>query len=69
MEPYDSPAEAAFRAEARTWLTANAPPHSLPPIAPSAIVAEWDAEREQVEFERAVAWQRTKFDAGWAGVA
>ncbi len=69
VQPYDSPAEAAFRAEARGWLRANATPHASPPIAPSAIVAEWTPEEEEHKLIEAREWQRRKFEAGWAGIA
>ena len=68
MEPRDSPAEAAFRAEARVWLSAHAQRHTRPPVAPSTIVAEWKPEEEEENLARARAWQRRKFDAGWAGI-
>ncbi|MEX2623838.1 MAG: acyl-CoA dehydrogenase family protein [Acidimicrobiia bacterium] len=69
MQPYDSPEEAAFRHDARSWLLENAKPHTAPPIAPSAIVAEWTTEEEVEKLAVARAWQQQKFDAGWAGVA
>jgi alkylation response protein AidB-like acyl-CoA dehydrogenase len=69
MDPFDSPSEAAFRQAALSWLNANARLPASPPIAASAIVAEWTpAEEEQKLFE-ARSWQQRKFDAGWAGVA
>jgi alkylation response protein AidB-like acyl-CoA dehydrogenase len=69
VQPYDSPAEAAFRLEARAWLEANAHRYLEPPIAPSAIVAEWSREQERRKLEEACQWQRRKFEAGWAGIA
>jgi len=42
----------AFRAEARAWLEANAP-----------LLAELGDD-----FERGRAWQRLRFDGGWAGI-
>ena len=69
MQPYDSTEEAAFRASAREWLETNARRHTSPPIAPSAIVAEWTPEEEQQKLQTARAWQRRKFEDGWAGVA
>ncbi len=68
MQPYDSPEEAAFRAEARAWLEAHAVPYAEPPVAPSAIVAEWTPEEEEKKLAEAQEWQRTKFDDGWAGI-
>jgi acyl-CoA dehydrogenase len=69
VQPTDSPSEAAFRAQARAWLEQNAVEHSSPPIAPSAIVAEWSPAEETARMAAAKRWQRRKFDAGWAGVA
>jgi alkylation response protein AidB-like acyl-CoA dehydrogenase len=50
-------------------LEANAARPAAPPIAPSAIVAEWSEEAEERKLAEARSWQRRKFDAGWAGVA
>ncbi|HJQ96167.1 MAG TPA: acyl-CoA dehydrogenase family protein, partial [Acidimicrobiia bacterium] len=69
MEPFDSPAEAQFRDEAIDWLEANAQRPHAPQIAPSAIVAEWSKEEEKQKLAEARAWQKRKFDAGWAGIA
>lgn len=69
MEPFDSPEEAAFRQEARTWLAANAHRLERPAIAPSAIVAEWSEAEEEEKLLQACRWQRAKFEAGWAGIA
>ncbi len=69
MQPYDSTEEALFRAEARSWLLDNAKLHTVAPIAPSAIVAEWTTEEEERKLAEARAWQKLKFDAGWAGIA
>jgi alkylation response protein AidB-like acyl-CoA dehydrogenase len=38
-------------------------------VAASAIVAEWSPEEEERNLARARAWQRRKFEAGWAGIA
>jgi len=51
----DSPAEAAFRAELRAWITEQLP---FPPIP--------EADEERVEY--LTAWQRRLFAAGWVGV-
>lgn len=69
MDPHDSPEEAAFRAEARSFLTAHAKPLPSTALAMSAIVAEWSADEEAQRLAEAKTWQRTKFDAGWAGIA
>jgi alkylation response protein AidB-like acyl-CoA dehydrogenase len=53
MDFSDTPEEAAFRAEARAWLEANARP-----------LVESSAGMD--EIARAKAWQAKKADAGWA---
>lgn len=64
MDFADSSDEAAFRAEARAWLEANAPLRD--PQAPQPGVFErWPSA---AELQAARDWQRRKFDAGWAGV-
>ena len=52
MDFNDSPAEAAFRAEARAWLAANVPTQ--------------DELKGLDDMARAKLWQKRKFDAGWA---
>ena len=52
-----SPAEEAFRAEARAWLEANVP-RTRPDRADLRARREFD-----------LAWQRTMHAAGWAGIA
>lgn len=59
MDFNDTPQEAAFRAEARAWLAANAPAHILPQN-------EHLSDKEEVQ--RGKAWQRCLFDAGFAGI-
>ena len=58
MDFRDSPDEAAFRAELRSWLA-------------DALPADW-AEREphvgRWDFEAAKEWTRRLFDAGYAGL-
>jgi len=52
MDFSDTPQEAAFREEARAWLSSSAPK---------------EAELEGLDYiERAKLWQKRKFDAGWA---
>ena len=58
-----------FRTEARAWLESVAEPNARPPIAPSAIVAEWTQDEEKRRITEATEWQQTKFDAGWAGLS
>ena len=52
MDFSDTPAEAAFREEARAWLTANQPTE--------------DELAGLGDLEQARLWQKRKFDAGWA---
>ncbi len=59
MDFNDTPEEAAFRAEVRAWLAANAPAHVIPQG-----VALDDTE----EVERGRAWQRAVYDGGYAGI-
>jgi alkylation response protein AidB-like acyl-CoA dehydrogenase len=62
MDFNDTPEEAAFRAEARAWLEANAEP-----LAPGESSASSTAERTTPEQVKAAqAWQKKKADAGWA---
>lgn len=53
----DSPAEAEFRAEARTWLRQNAPPQ------------DWPSGDTREGFALHKQWERQLFDAGWAVVS
>ena len=57
MEIRFTDAEEAFRAEARRWLEANVPRGPRPEIADLRGRRDYD-----------MAWQRTMFDAGWAGI-
>lgn len=59
MDFNDTPAEAAFRAQAIEWLARNAPDHELPSGATLP-----DTE----EAERGRAWMRALFDGGWSGL-
>jgi alkylation response protein AidB-like acyl-CoA dehydrogenase len=60
----DTPEEAAFRAEARAWIDANAPKHLEAELTkPSAQRA---SEKRDGMIEIAKAWQKKKADAGWA---
>lgn len=67
MDFDDTPEEAAFRAEARDWLSGHAErlsPDSTPPV--TAAEAFSDAERQHVEESKA--WQATLYKGGWAGI-
>lgn len=59
MDFNDTPAEAAFRSQARDWLAANAPLHVLQPG-----VKMSDTE----EADRGRAWMRALHAGGWAGL-
>ncbi len=60
----DTPQEAAFRAEARAWLDANAP-HELRQEIEDAPFGRLQLKSvDMVQASRA--WQKKKFDAGWA---
>jgi acyl-CoA dehydrogenase len=59
MDFNDSPAEAAFRAEARDWLAAHAPAHEL-----AAGTKMPDTE----EADRGRAWMRELYAGGWSGL-
>ena len=68
MDFGDSPAEAAFRAEARAFLEANARPRT-------GTDADWSRgamadtpEGQAAYIERCRAWMATLFDHGWAGI-
>ena len=72
MDFGDSPAEAAFRVEARAWLEANAPRKSVessPWASRGAAlsVAEQDA-RERADLERDREWRHKLQEAGWAAI-
>jgi alkylation response protein AidB-like acyl-CoA dehydrogenase len=66
----ESPEEQAFRAEAYAWLDANAkrraagsdPEHFF-------FSGDGSKEAETVHVNANKAWQKTLFDAGWAGIA
>ncbi len=62
----DTPDEAAFRIEARTWLEAHAPAKGGPDDFSTGFV---EGSMDPDEFmERAKAWQRLLVDEGWAGI-
>src|SRR5260221_1341503 len=60
----DTPQEAAFRAEAKAWISANAPKQYEDELKKSSL------GRTQLKganiLEVAKAWQKKKADAGWA---
>ncbi len=60
----DTPQEAAFRAEARAWIQANAPTHLHAQLALAGF-GQPPLQRGDVLVE-SKAWQKKKRDAGWA---
>ena len=67
MDFDDTPEEAAFRAEARSFLSAHARPLSAdtpPPVA----LTEAFSEEERRHVAESKAWQATLYDGGWAGI-
>jgi alkylation response protein AidB-like acyl-CoA dehydrogenase len=65
MDVDDTPAEAAVRAEARAWLASVAKPRGEGDGDWRSFRAKTDAE-DLAQLEMGKAWQRTKFEAGWA---
>jgi alkylation response protein AidB-like acyl-CoA dehydrogenase len=63
----DSPEEARFRAEARAWLRQHAPTKGGPDDFSEDFFGSELAHQELVD--RCVAWQRTLWDGGWAGIS
>lgn len=63
----DSPDEAAFRGELRTWLGAHAAPRGAG-NEPIGVFSEFLDDDEEALVERARAWQRTLADGGFAGI-
>lgn len=62
----ESPEHAAFRAEARSFLAANA--QLKREVSPWTLNFHTTAVGARREFERGRAWQRTMFDNGFAGI-
>jgi acyl-CoA dehydrogenase len=67
LRPDDSPEEAAFRAEVRAWLEAHAQPRRASGNWSDG-PADHSVEAERAHLERCRAWQRTKFDGGYAAI-
>jgi alkylation response protein AidB-like acyl-CoA dehydrogenase len=60
----DTPQEAAFRAEARQWIGANAPKELEAELSKSSLGRIRLQKHDIVEVAKD--WQKKKFDAGWA---
>src|ERR1700710_2272620 len=60
----DTPQEAAFRAEARQWVDANAPKQYEAELSKSSL-GRIRLEKEEI-VDVAKAWQKKKAEAGWA---
>ena len=66
MDIDDTPEEAAFRAEARGWLEANAIPKGHPEDFSGGV---WSADYDEATYvDRCRAWQRQLYEGGWAGI-
>src|SRR6195256_6686946 len=60
----DTPQEAAFRAEARKWIDANAPKEFEAELSKSSLGRIRLHKAETVDVGKA--WQKKKAEAGWA---
>jgi alkylation response protein AidB-like acyl-CoA dehydrogenase len=63
----DTPEEVAFRAGARSWLSAHAKLRSAD-TAPPVTLTEAFSEEEQEHIRQSKRWQATLYDGGWAGI-
>ena len=64
MDFNDTPEEAAFRAEVREWIAANAPSHLAEPLSSSTFGGTNTGDEDPLEAAKR--WQKVKADAGWA---
>jgi alkylation response protein AidB-like acyl-CoA dehydrogenase len=64
MDFDDTPAEAAFRAEARAWLDANAPKHLEPELRRATVASKGVTSEDPLAAARC--WQKQKAAAGYA---
>src|SRR5262245_58467389 len=62
----DTAEQAAFRAEVRAFLEANAQPKRE--VSPWAVNFHTDPDEARAEFEAGRAWQKTMYDNGFAGL-
>ncbi len=72
MTPHTLPNPTDFTAEARTWLASIAEPrtdHAWGEGSDSVAVFEnWTADEERAHTDAVVAYEQTKFDAGWGAL-
>jgi alkylation response protein AidB-like acyl-CoA dehydrogenase len=68
MDFDDTPEEAAFRVEARSWLGAHAQPRRSDGGQLRRLYQATDRERDAEHVRNCKAWQRTLYDGGWAGI-
>jgi alkylation response protein AidB-like acyl-CoA dehydrogenase len=66
MSLADTPENAAFREEARAWISANAPRHLDAALEAASLGA---LELDDIPVAEQKAWQKLKADAGWACLA
>ncbi|MBY9068098.1 acyl-CoA dehydrogenase [Hyphomonas sp. WL0036] len=64
MDFEDTPQEAAFRAEVRAWIDANAPKHLLAELKNASFASNGVVSEDPVSAGKA--WQKKKAEAGWA---
>jgi alkylation response protein AidB-like acyl-CoA dehydrogenase len=64
----DTSEEAAFRAEARTWLEENAPPRSTESVGARRRWRDPSPEAQKAHVESCRRWQNTLHSGGWAGI-
>jgi alkylation response protein AidB-like acyl-CoA dehydrogenase len=64
----DTPEEAAYRAEVRSFLGAHARPKGDDSLAGSFYASVPSEEAERAHVAECQEWQRVKYDNGWAGI-
>lgn len=64
MDFEDTKEEAAFRADVRSWIKANAPGHLLEELKRASFGSNGVVSEDPIRAAKA--WQRKKADAGWA---
>ncbi|MFM8940629.1 MAG: acyl-CoA dehydrogenase family protein [Phenylobacterium sp.] len=64
MDFEDTPEEAAFRAEARAWIQANAPTHLEAELKRAGFASSGIESEDPMVVSKA--WQKKKAEAGWA---